>query len=366
MAQLSCGIVGLPNAGKSTLFNALTRAGAAVAPYPFCTIDPNIGVVSVPDDRLNRVASLVDVTTVIHRTVEYVDVAGLVKDASKGAGRGNQFLDHVRNCHALVHAVRCFHNGDVAHVHGELDPVEDARTVNLELILADLDTVEHALQRLGARGRHLPDAHAEASLLEKLQGHLNQEKPVRTLVLSDAERELAKPLRLLTAKRVLYAANIGEEDIASGLAAPRAAALAAFADAEGSAVIPICAKMEDEIAGLEPEDARVFLDDLEMEEPALQRLVRTTADLLGLICFLTFNEKEARAWTIPAATRAQDAAGVIHTDFAKHFIRAEVTAYDDFATAGGAKGAHEKGLTRTEGRDYLVRDGDVIYFRIGV
>ena len=364
MAQLSCGIVGLPNAGKSTLFNALTRAQAEVASYPFCTIEPNVGVVPVHDARLDRVAELVHVDSVIYHTVEYVDVAGLVKDASKGAGRGNQFLEHVRNCHALVHVVRCFDDPDVAHVNGVIDPVEDASTVTLELMLADLATAQRGLERLHKRARREADAKAAVDTLTRVEEALNREEPVRSLAFGEEEGAVVNEYRFLTAKSVLYAANIGEGDI-PGDTTGRVRSLTDSAAREGNACIPVCAELEEELAKLEPDDAMTFLQDLGLTEPGLQRFVRATCRLLGLISFFTFNEKETRAWTIPEGTRAQDAAGVIHTDFAANFIRAEVTAFPDFEAAGGPKGAHEKGLMRIEGRDYRVQDGDVIYFRVG-
>jgi len=364
MPHLSCGIIGLPNVGKSTLFNALTRAGAAVAPYPFCTLDPNVGVVPVRDPRVDRVARLAGVERIIYPTVEYVDVAGLVKDASKGAGRGNQFLEHVRNCDALIHVVRCFEDPNVAHVHGRLDPVEDVRTVALELILADLQTAERAAERVAKKARHEPDARPAADTLERVRRHLDEGQTLRTLPLSDEDREHLGPLRFLTGKSVLYAANVDEKELPE----PRSEGLAALQDLaaeEGNAVLPVCAKIEAELAELDEQEAAGFLKELGLAEPGLQRLARATSRLLGLIHFLTFNESEARAWTVPEGTTAQDAAGVIHTDFAEHFIRAEVTSFADFDAAGGEKGAREKGLLRIEGRDYAVRDGDVIYFRVG-
>jgi len=361
---LSSGIVGLPNVGKSTVFNALTGAGAEVAAYPFCTIDPNVGVVPVRDKRLDRVAELATVDRIIYHTVEYVDVAGLVKNASTGAGRGNQFLENVRDCDAVVHVVRCFEDPNVAHVHGKLDPVDDVAIVNLELIMADLESCDRALQRMEKQARRETEAKAAVAVLRRIHEHLGNERPVRALDLSAEDLRAVRDLRLLTAKPVLYACNVDEASLPD-MRSPHVDALTELAREEGSGVVAICAKLEEEVAQLDPGEAAPFMADLGLRESGLQRLVRATSGLLGLISFFTFNEGEARAWTIRDGTRARDAAGVIHTDFAEHFIRAEVTAFDDFDRVGGRKGAHDQGLTRIEGRDYVVRDGDVIYFRIG-
>ena len=364
MAQLSSGIIGLPNAGKSTLFNALTRANAEIAAYPFCTIEPNIGVVPLEDPRLDRVASLVDAPQTIYQTVEYVDVAGLVKGASRGEGRGNQFLENVRACQALVHVVRCFDDPNIAHVTVTVDPVEDIRTVDLELVLADLETADRAIEKHRKQARREADAKALVDLLERIRGKLDAETPVRAMGLDEKEYELVRELRFLSDKPVLYAANVGE-DALPDMDTPRVRAVLQLAEDEGNAVVPICAKLEQEIAGLESDEARMFLDDAGIEEAGLQRLVRATRRLLGLISFFTFNENETRAWTVPEGTNARRAAGVIHNDFEENFIRAEVTSFADFDAAGGKKGAHDQGLLRIEGRDYMVRDADVIYFRVG-
>lgn len=363
MAHLSCGIVGLPNAGKSTLFNALTRAGAAVAPYPFCTIDPNVGVVPVPDLRLGRLAQLVHVKTVVYPTVEYVDVAGLVRGASRGEGRGNEFLEHVRQCDALIHVIRCFEDAQVAHVAGRLDPVEDARTVDLELILADLQAVDRHRERLARQARHETTLRPALQTLEKLRRHLDAAQPVRTLPLTEEDRKVSDPLRCLTAKRVLYVANVGDEDPIDERH-PRVSTLGAYARAQGSEALAIRARLEDELGGLSEEEARPFLEEMGVHERGLQRLVEATARLLRLVRFFTFNDREARAWMIREGTRAVDAAAVIHTDFARHFVRAEVTPFEAFERLGGEKAAREHGALRIEGRDYIVQDGDIVYFRM--
>jgi GTP-binding protein YchF len=292
-------------------------------------------------------------------------VAGLVEGASKGEGRGNQFLDNVRACHALVHVVRAFEDPSVAHVTGAVDPIEDIRTVNLELILADLETAERAIARLEKPARREADAGAALATIERIRNTLNEEKPVTALELSAEEEARIRDYRFLTAKSVLYAVNISEDDLPGPESDP-VRAVAGFARGEGNAVVPICAKLEEEIARLDPEEAKLFLTDIGLEEPGLQRLVKATRELLGLISYFTFNEEQARAWAVPVGTTAPRAAGIIHTDFEKHFVRAEVTSFADFDACGGRKGAHEKGRLRTEGHDYLVQDADVIYFRIGI
>lgn len=364
MANLSCGIVGLPNVGKSSLFNALTRAEADSANYPFCTIDPNVGVVEVRDSRLDRIRDIADSEKKIPAVVEFVDIAGLVKGASKGEGRGNQFLENIHHTSAIVHVVRCFDDPNVTHVHGGIDPVDDIMTINMELILADLEMTEKAVLRLKKKARG-NDAEAKKVLpvMEKVLAHLETEKPVRTVELSDEEWKTLKMYRFLTSKKVIYAANVGEEDLPE-MENVHVQAVREFAEKEGNKVVPFCAKIEEEIAQFDPDEAKEFLNDLGLEESGLERLIRESYRLLGLITYFTMGPKEARAWTITEGDKAPQAAAVIHTDFEKGFIRAEVTSYTDIDELGSEKAAKEKGLMRVEGKDYVVKDGDVVYFRV--
>jgi GTP-binding protein YchF len=363
--SLKCGIVGLPNVGKSTLFNALTRAGIAAENYPFCTIEPNVGVVEVPDRRLAALAALVKPRKVIPAIVEFVDIAGLVAGASKGAGLGNQFLANIRETDAIAHVVRCFSDQSVMHVTGNIDPVSDIETINTELALADLATVEKQLAKYAKVARAGGDKEAQrlVAVLEKVQGALNQVRPARALTLTREERALLQPLFLLTLKPAMYVANVGERGFVGN---PLLDRVLARGNAEGAPVVPICAALEAQIADLPEEDKRVFLADAGLEEPGLNRLIRAAYDLLGLQTFFTAGEKEVRAWTIHKGDAAPKAAGVIHTDFERGFIRAEVISFADFIACGGEQGAKEAGRMRLEGKEYVVQDGDVIHFRFNV
>jgi GTP-binding protein YchF len=361
---VACGIVGLPNVGKSTLFNAMTRAGVPAENYPFCTIDPHVGIAVVPDPRLATVAEIVAVPEAIPAVVEFVDIAGLVEGASQGEGLGNRFLSHIRETDAVAHVVRCFDDPDVAHVGGAIDPIADIETVELELILADLETVERAVDRHGRRAR-AGDKQEQPMLmvLQRVQAHLADGSPARTLPLTDGERALLAELQLLTAKPVLYVANVGDAGAAGN---PYVEAVRGHAASRDAPVVAIAGRLEAEIAELDDADKEEFLSELGESEPGLDRVVHAAYDLLGLGTFFTYNEQQARAWTFLRGSRAPQAAGRIHTDFERGFIKAEVVSYDDFVAHGGEHGARESGTWRVEGKDYEVREGDVIYFRFNV
>ena len=363
--SLKCGIVGLPNVGKSTLFNALTKAGIAAENYPFCTIEPNIGVVEVPDSRLATLAEIAQPQKVVPAIVEFVDIAGLVAGASKGEGLGNQFLANIRETDAIAHVVRCFVNENVVHVAGKIDPVSDIETIHTELALADLASVEKQLAKHAKTARAGGDKEAQrlVAALEKIQSALDHGRPARAVDLSREERALLKPLFLLTMKPTMYVANVNEKGFTDN---PLLERVREYARGENAPVVAICAALEAEIADMSDEDKRVFLADMGLDEPGLNRLIRAAYELLGLQTFFTAGEKEVRAWTIHKGDTAPQAAGAIHTDFEKGFIRAEVVAFDDYVSLRGEQGAKEAGRLRLEGRDYVVRDGDVMHFRFNV
>jgi GTP-binding protein YchF len=361
----TCGIVGLPNVGKSTIFNALTSAGAESANYPFCTIDPNVGIVQVPDERMLKLAELVKPERILPTAIEFLDIAGLVKGASKGEGLGNQFLGHIRSVDAIAHVVRCFEDENVVHVSGGVEPIRDIEIIQTELALADLDTVEKRLQRSEKLAKSGDQKQRdEVELYLRVKKALESATPLRTLTFNEEERLLLRDLHLLSAKPVLYVANVAESDLAGEH--PFVAQVKELAAREGARVVTICGSIEAEIAELAGEEKQAFLAEMGLRESGLAQLIRSGYELLGLITYFTAGVKEVRAWTIAAGTKAPQAAGVIHTDFEKGFIRAEVIAYADYLAAGGEAGAKAKGLMRLEGKEYVVQDGDVMHFRFNV
>ncbi len=364
---MKLGIVGLPNVGKSTLFNALTKAGAESANYPFCTIDSNIGIAFVPDPRLKVLGDFYHTQKIVPATVEFVDIAGLVKGASKGEGLGNQFLANIREVDAIVHVVRCFEDDNVVHVDGSVDPVRDIETINLELIFSDIEILERRIAKTARGARNDKALAEELQLLEKIKAHLEQGQLAKTLELSEEEAELSKTFNLLTDKPVIYAANVSEDDLADdGASNPFVQQVREYAANEKSEVFVVSAKMEAELSELDDEEKAMFLEDMGLSESCLDKLIKASYSILGLTSFLTAGEKEVRAWTITKGMKAPQAAGKIHTDFEKGFIKAEVVNYDDLISLGSYAAAREKGLIRMEGKDYVVQDNDIIVFRFNV
>ena len=365
---MKLGIVGLPNVGKSTLFNSLTKAGALAANYPFATIDPNVGVVSVPDERIEKLGELYHTKKVTPAVIEFVDIAGLVKGASKGEGLGNQFLSNIREVDAIVHVVRCFEDANVVHVDGNINPLRDIETINLELIFADIEVLERRVAKQTRAAHNDKKAAKEVDMLKRLIAHLEAGKMAKTFELADEEEEELYAINnLLTDKPVIYAANVAEDDLADDAASnPHVQAVREFAKEDGSGVFVICAQIEQEIAELDDDEKAMFLEDLGLSESGLEKLIKASYDLLGLMSFLTAGEDECRAWTIKKGTKAPQAAGKIHTDLERGFIKAEVVNYKDLLEYGSLAAAREKGLVGMEGKDYVVQDGDVILFRFNV
>ena len=366
---MKLGIVGLPNVGKSTLFNSLTKAGAESANYPFCTIDPNVGVVTVPDERLNVLGEMYHTKKIIPAAIEFVDIAGLVKGASKGEGLGNQFLANIREVDAIVHVVRCFENSNIVHVDGSINPLRDIETINLELIFSDLEILERRISKVSKVARNDKSAAKELGLLNKVKAHLEDGKLAKTFEEVDDEEEQAwlESYNLLAYKPVIYAANVSEDDLADDAANNEGVqAVREYAKGEQSEVFVVCAEIEAEISELDDDEKKMFLEDLGLKESGLEKLIKASYKLLGLISYLTAGEPEVRAWTITEGTKAPQAAGKIHSDFERGFIRAEVVSYDDLIACGSHTAAKEKGLIRLEGKDYVVKDGDIMLFRFNV
>ena len=364
---MKLGMVGLPNVGKSTLFNAITNAGAQSANYPFCTIEPNVGMVSVPDERLDKLAEMYDPDKFTPATIEFVDIAGLVKGASNGEGLGNKFLSHIREVDAIIHVVRCFENDDITHVDGSIDPARDIETINLELVLSDLDILSRRVDSRKKAMKGDKTLAAEVAFLERLVAEMEQGKTARSVEMSEDELEYLKEVALLTIKPVIYACNMGENDFNEGIDSNKYYnQVKEIAQAEGAETFPICAEMEAQIAELEPDEKEMFLADMGLETSGLDRLIKKSYALLGLISYLTAGKPEVRAWTIKKGTKAPQAAGKIHTDFERGFIRAEVISFDDLMACGSMAAAKDKGLVRSEGKEYVMKDGDIVLFRFNV
>ena len=363
---MKIGIVGLPNVGKSTMFNSITKAGAECANYPFCTIEPNVGVVAVPDERIEKLAEIYKPQKVTKAVVEFVDIAGLVKGASKGEGLGNKFLSHIREVDAICQVVRCFEDSNVIHVDGSVNPLRDIETINLELIFADMETLEKRLDKAKKNLKADKKYQAEIDLIEKIKANLEKGIPARAIDYSEDEQEIVKDMFLLTSKPIIYIANISEEQISNAENEPMVKEVKEYAQKENAEVIPLCVKIEEELSGLEEQDKKEMLEALGLEESGLDKLIKKSYDLLGLMSFLTAGEPEVRAWTIKKGTKAPKAAGKIHSDIERGFIKAEIVSYDDLIRKGSMIAAKEKGLVRQEGKDYIMQDGDIVLFKFNV